>query len=170
LQLTHISPWARREIGPWLDARIADHDITALGYGLGRYYDIAIRRASCWAECHAAFPALVADGKENTVPRLLQKQDISASQRQIRYYLDRDSVVLRDRNAILRVRWVIGFDWTGEVESRLDARARFPEVWHEVDERRGLGKVPTVFDRLVRERGVFEAVEIMSGVVFGNDR
>ena len=70
----------------------------------------------------------------------------------------------------MRVRWEIGFDWTGEVESRLGARARFPEVWYEVDERRGLGKVPTVFDRLVRERGVFEAVEILSGVVFGNDR
>lgn len=70
---------------------------------------------------------------------------------------------------MLRVRWEIGFDWTGEVESRLGARARFPKVWHEVDERRGLEKVPMVFDRLVKERGVFNAVEIMSGVVFGND-
>jgi len=148
---------------------MADHDITALGYGLGRYYDIAVRRASCWAKCHASFPALVEGGKENTVPRLLEKRDLSSSQGQIGYYLGHDSVVLRDRNAVLRVKWEITFDWTGEVESLITARARFPEVWYEVDERRGLGKVPAVFDRLVRERGVFEAVEIMSGVVFRND-
>jgi len=70
---------------------------------------------------------------------------------------------------MLRIKWEVGFDWTGEVESRVSAKARFPEVWYEVDERRGLGKVPAVFDRLVRERGVFEAVRIMSGVIFGND-
>jgi hypothetical protein len=43
----------------------------------------------------------------------------------------------------------------------------YNDAGQEADDANSLKKVPATFDMLVRERGVFDAVGIMTGLLFG---
>lgn len=90
----------------------------------------------------------------------------AASRRELWRHLGRTELVFQSAEVKLRIAWRIQFDWTGEAESIVRAQAAFPAAWHEADERRSLHKVPATFERLVRERGVFEAVRVVVGLLF----
>lgn len=68
----------------------------------------------------------------------------------------------------LLIEWRIGFDWTGETENHLRATAIFPSAWKDVDERRSLDTVGTVFDGLLGRMGVDSAVESIVDIIFGS--
>ena len=81
-------------------------------------------------------------------------------------HLGRQSLLFTQSGVSLLISWSIGFDWTGETESHVSATASFPRRWREADERASLGKIGVVFDRLVAERGVFEAVRVVVALFF----
>lgn len=85
-------------------------------------------------------------------------------------YLPLSSLTLSLSEISLHITWRITFDWLGDVESHVSAQASFPLAWKSADERGSLGNVGEVFDRLVRKRGIREAVRIVVGVIFGDGR
>ncbi|MCJ1360375.1 MAG: hypothetical protein MMC33_010380 [Icmadophila ericetorum] len=66
----------------------------------------------------------------------------------------------------LHIIWHLSFDWLGDVESHVSARASFPPAWKTVDERGSLGKVGECFDSLVKKKGVLRAIKGVVGVLF----
>ncbi|KAJ9649600.1 hypothetical protein H2199_000378 [Coniosporium tulheliwenetii] len=206
LDLATLSPWAEPELGPWLRRCAAENDVGDVGWALGSYWELAIRRVECWGRCEKAWPELLgrggkvgkgkgkAGGQANAeLERLDVRSDgeegleevsgvgdiiagpgdgtggkgkRAASRRELRRHLGRTELVFQSAEVKLRIVWRIQFDWTGEAESVVRAQAAFPPAWHEADERRSLHKVPATFERLVRERGVFEAVRVVVGLLF----
>ncbi|MCJ1250947.1 hypothetical protein MMC30_008176 [Trapelia coarctata] len=81
-------------------------------------------------------------------------------------HLGRQSLLFTRSGVSILISWSIDFDWTGEAESHVSATASFPQSWRNADERASLGKIGGVFDRLVRERGVFEAVKVVVVLLF----
>ena len=81
-------------------------------------------------------------------------------------HLGRQSLLFTQSGVSLLVSWSISFDWTGEAESHVSATACFPQSWRDADERASLSKIGDVFDRLVGERGVFEAVRVVVALLF----
>jgi len=81
-------------------------------------------------------------------------------------HLGRQSLLLTQSGVSLLISWSISFDWTGEAESHVSATASFPQSWRDADERASLSKIEDVFDRLVGERGVFEAVRAVVALLF----
>lgn len=173
VEAADVSPWASREIGKCLTERAAECDVALIGYGLGRYWDIATRRAQCWIRIAKSFPELIDlpgndAGKENANPKDTAGKRLKDvfSRKELARHIGRSSLLLQSSNAHLLLSWKLSFDCTGEVQSSVSARAGFPDVWSEADDRGSLGKLPKVFDALVRERGVFEAVKIVGGILF----
>jgi len=216
LNLAALSPWAESETGAWLRRRAAENDIGGVGCGLSSYWELATKRAECWARCERVWPELLRRGTEGGAQKGSGKgerkrahdageqpsasstehddrndgedglEEVSgigdavapagastrrngrraASRRELRRHLGRTELVFQSAEVKLRIAWRIQFDWTGEAESVVRAQAAFPAAWHEADERRSLHKVPATFERLVRERGVFEAVRVVVGLLF----
>lgn len=81
-------------------------------------------------------------------------------------HLGRQSLLFTRSGVSLLISWSIDFDWTGEAESHVSAAASFPQCWRDADERASLRKIGDVFDRLVGERGVFEAVKGVVALLF----
>ena len=88
------------------------------------------------------------------------------SRRDLVLHSGRQSLLFSLSGVSLLLSWHLDFDWTGEVESRVSACAAFPEAWKNADERASLGKIDELFLRLVVERGVFDAVRIVIGLLF----
>ncbi|KAI9804853.1 MAG: hypothetical protein M1825_001222 [Sarcosagium campestre] len=100
-----------------------------------------------------------------------KKKSRPLSRRTLLPLLGRTTLTLRDDAAgvTLTISWHIGFDWTGEPESRVDAAATVPRAWRESDkERRSLDKIPELFQTLLLDRGVFGAVAVVVGILFSN--
>lgn len=66
----------------------------------------------------------------------------------------------------LLITWRLTISQSGTVNSRLSAHAVFPEPWTRAAGGEALEKVGEAFDLLIRERGVFEAVKTIWGVIF----
>ncbi|KAF2097898.1 hypothetical protein NA57DRAFT_57073 [Rhizodiscina lignyota] len=167
LNVRRISQWARPELQKWADDCSQALDVGALFYSLGSYWDIAMRRAQCWARCENTFTQLMKP------PEDLDKENDSSGPNQSKHLrseilpqLGRNSILIRHDEIALRISWNIKFDWTGEAESEVSASAAFAPLYHNVDGRASLNKVPTTFARLIQSKGVFGAVEAMVGVLF----
>jgi hypothetical protein len=155
LQLRGLSPWAKREAGDWLDERAKEGDVSAIGYALGRYWDVSVIRAQCWIRCCKELGDLVtcandaqiaeanaaAKGKKRGNQARRGDADIDMvdaeggpaseaqlSKRELHQHLGRQSLVLKSDEVILRISWKLQFDWTGEVESVVTAGAAFPKA------------------------------------------
>jgi hypothetical protein len=83
------------------------------------------------------------------------------SRRDLLRNLGRDSFVLKGHDYQIRISWMIQFDWIGEAESIVQVEPSLPAVWYESDERKSLENVPSMFQALVRKRGVYEAIHIL---------
>ncbi|KAF2429208.1 hypothetical protein EJ08DRAFT_680164 [Tothia fuscella] len=197
LEIQQLSPWAKREVGEWFTAKAKEGDIAALGYALGRYWDISSTRAQCWSKCCKEFGSLVtcATEEEETgalnVQQLKQKKrgkraqkgasveedvemgegeediaEVKMSKKELFKHLGRKVIVLKSDEVVLRIGWDVDFDWTGEVESSISAKAAFTSCWNEADEQGFLKKIPATFDMLVQERGVLSAIRIIAGLLF----
>jgi hypothetical protein len=167
LELTDLATWAHSEMGEWVGERCKECDIAAIGYGLGRYWDICVKRAKCWIQCRKQFPNLVTStDAANTDAEELQIAATKLSKREMLPYLGRSTITLQSADAIIRIFWKLQFDWTGDVESVVTAEAALPQSWHESDATDALRKIPVTFDALMRERGVMKAVEVIAGLVF----
>ncbi|KAF2191149.1 hypothetical protein K469DRAFT_622585 [Zopfia rhizophila CBS 207.26] len=59
LQITHLSPWAERDLGKYMRAKAQKNNISAVCWALGSYWEYAQRRAKCWHRCEEAFEHLL---------------------------------------------------------------------------------------------------------------
>jgi hypothetical protein len=148
LSILQLSPWARREAGEWLEKRAEESDVAAFGFALGRYWDVSTTRAQCWTKCCQKLGHLVtcaSDEDSQAAKAQLSKQkrgktpqrdddvrmaddestEVKLSKKDLLNHLGRKAIVLENEEVILRIKWDINFDWTGEVESAIGAKAEF---------------------------------------------
>ncbi|QDS75614.1 hypothetical protein FKW77_006589 [Venturia effusa] len=170
LVLDNLSPWASAEVGPFLERHANEGDINMIGYALARYWDVSVKRAQCWSRCCKEFRHLLAlsrdlqsTGDEEEVSTL---EVAKASKRDLLPHFGRQALTFETHSVVLRIEWTLLFDWTGEVESMVGAKAALPHVWHEADTNDAFKKIETTFDILVVERGVFDATRIIVGLLF----
>lgn len=115
--------------------------------------------------------------KEDNIPNVEQTSDVESdsdheqtntlgSHTALCLHLGEQCLLFSQGGVSLLVTWRTGFDWTGEVESHITACASFPKAWRNIDERASLEQVGDIFDRLLRQRGVFEAVRIVVALLF----
>jgi hypothetical protein len=176
LAIQQLSPWAHQELGSWIQAQTREGDVSTIGWACGRYWDLSVVRARVWARCCEKYPQLVPETVrklEATAPAIgehVQDQDGSimagTSRAELRAHLGRQTLRCQRDGATVIFKWKIEFDWTGEVQSKLGVETAFPRTWNEADERKSLAKVPKVFNRLVKERGVSEAIRIVVSVIW----
>ena len=105
-------------------------------------------------------------GEDIAAEGMSKERTRNASRKELMRHLRRKELVFQSADVRLRIMWRIQFDWTGEAESVVQAHATFPAAWRDADERKSLYKVPATFDSLVRERGVFEAIRVVVGLLF----
>lgn len=193
LSLTNISRWADEELGVWAREQALTGDINSIGWASGRYWKLACVRAKYWMRCRARFPGLLVgkgsvvleerphskakaqhrqQGREPNlnVGRKLDNAEDGAqapfSRRAMLAEIGRQSLLFSTGGVSMLITWRIGFDWTGETESHVSASTSFPTSWRKADLRRSLHMVEDAFDRLVKERGVYEATRIVTNLLF----
>ncbi|KAH0537224.1 hypothetical protein FGG08_005966 [Glutinoglossum americanum] len=194
LQIPSLSTWAEPELGSFVrELARSRRDVPSVCWAMGRYWEVARRRAKCWWGCEGAFGDLLGGasakgGNSNDAPHNNRKggkgkhqhptlvedghDDDSGPQptrRDLARYLGLTTLRLHRNDVELLVRWNIAFDWTGEPESTVSAMARAPAAWRRADERESLGGIPEVFEGLVRERGVLGGVRGVVGLLFPGD-
>lgn len=73
----------------------------------------------------------------------------------------------RSPSTSLLITWRLTISSTGLVQSSLSAHAAFPEAWLQAPGGGALSKVGEAFELLVQEVGVFQAVQVIWGLIFG---
>ncbi|KAK8160495.1 hypothetical protein BKA80DRAFT_275191 [Phyllosticta citrichinensis] len=69
LEIHNVSNWASRELGSYISKASVENDLGAVCSATSSYWDLAIRRATCWARCRREFPHLMSHqgrGEQNT--------------------------------------------------------------------------------------------------------
>lgn len=83
-------------------------------------------------------------------------------------HLGQQSILFtRSPSTSLLITWLLTISPTGVVESSLSAHAAFPEAWLQAPGGEALSKVGEAFDLLVQEVGVYQAVQVVWGLIFG---
>ena len=196
LEILNLSPWAGPELGTWIRKRALDGDMSSIGWAIGRYWEVAQLRARCWERCEQDHGHLLAQkgkqggktvGKEKSTllkrQGRLRKEDQTLSDDEptnlddddpetpsrldLLSHLGRTALLFQHDDVSLLISWRIDFDWTGEVQSHVEASASFPEMWGRGDVRGSLGKVGDAFEKLVKVKGVSGAVGVIVGLVLG---
>ena len=196
LEILNVSPWAGPELGSWIRKRALDGDMSSIGWAIGRYWEVAQLRARCWERCEQDHGHLLAHkgkkgrktvgkGKSTLLKRQgrLRKGDQTLSDDEptnlddddpktpsrldLLSHLGRTALRFQHDDVSLLISWRIDFDWTGEVQSHVEASASFPEMWGRGDVRGSLGKVGDAFEKLVKVKGVSGAVGVIVGLVLG---
>jgi hypothetical protein len=183
LNVTKLSPWARREIGYWVDERVVAGDVGGLSYGVGRYWEMNLKRAKCWSGVESEYPWLrprsrssaarlhEIDPNENcrtmTVPR---QEKGNGGVAHLVPYLGHDVFILGDDTYDVRVKWALQFDSTGEIDSFLSLQLVLKKASDEQSEDRGLKqKAPGLFHKLVTRFGPAFAIREMIRLTFGDE-
>ncbi|KAI9700972.1 MAG: hypothetical protein M1820_006617 [Bogoriella megaspora] len=171
-----LSAWAEPELGEWIRSAgkkggPTENDVGSVGWAMGRYWEMAVKRARCWGKCERAWPGLVVGGREDGGEAGDAREDGVGGEVDVdvlKRYLGRRRLVLKSEEVEMEVGWGIGFDWTGEAESEVDVWVHYNPWWSETDDRGSLKKIPETFRSLVKSRGVFGAVKVMVGLLFEN--
>ncbi|MCJ1405759.1 hypothetical protein MMC11_008989 [Xylographa trunciseda] len=196
LALTSVSPWARCELGGWFNNQASIGDLPIIGWACGKYWEVALLRARCWERCHQQFSALIPAALElheslssAGIDRTDLKSKISSAEDDkddnnhaedadnsqpssgvsdfdIRSQLGQQYMLFSASSISFLVTWRINLDWTGEAESCVSACASFPRAWQKADERASLGNIGEVFNRLLHDRGVFEAIRVIVALLY----
>jgi hypothetical protein len=128
----NLSAWAAPELDLWMAEKAADMDIISMGYGLGRYWDVCLKRGQCWGRIRHAFPQLVAetlrDEREDRDETRKRKRDAvdEFGLEEVARDLGRQVFTLESRQVVLKISWAIEMDWAGDVISKVAAKAAFP--------------------------------------------
>jgi hypothetical protein len=133
LSLSNLSYWASQEISLYLQKCADEGDINAIGYALGRYWDISVKRAQCWSRCSKEFRhlATLSEGVRDTA---IEEEEVSTLEppvfrkAELLPHLGRQFLVFQNEDVVLKVEWKLEFDWTGEVKSVISAKAALPQV------------------------------------------
>ncbi|KAH7345935.1 hypothetical protein BKA66DRAFT_576811 [Pyrenochaeta sp. MPI-SDFR-AT-0127] len=168
MHIVHLSSWAERELGTFLRSRAKEKDMGNACWAIDSYWEIAKKRAQYWQKCETSFLRLVTGhasvDTENISAQIKSAQHIS--RKDLRRHLGRDTLVLQDEHVLLKIKWRISFDWTGEAESEITVEHAVPQVWQDADTTSSLRKIPETFASLLRSKGAFEATRIMVALLF----
>ena len=151
LELTSLSPWARRELHTWLDEyAVKKKDITAASWAIQSYWALTRRRAEIWCWCERDFCDLLDDdskttsdiqkrsmsqkGKRKAQLRqsgldlgLGEQDDFKASRAELLPHLGRQAFSFYRAGIRCRIEWTVRMDWTGEAKSRIRVSLGIPE-------------------------------------------
>ncbi|RYP78684.1 hypothetical protein DL771_000351 [Monosporascus sp. 5C6A] len=76
-----------------------------------------------------------------------------------------------DEAPSVRVEWNIGFDWTGEAQSKLALLVTVPAKWHGSDKAKSLANIPGIFDNLMtKNEDAMEAVRTVVALLASEGR
>ncbi|KAI9827842.1 MAG: hypothetical protein M1832_004331 [Thelocarpon impressellum] len=180
LAIQALSPWADPELGPWLRARASGaneavgKDIAGVCWALGRFWEVAERRARFWTRCERAFPQLLdsVPSKPAPAPPPEDDEDSDDGKGEARYtrralltHISRRHITLRREATTLHLGWEIVLDWTGEAEASIHASASLP---HRASRRDGESpqQVDALFATLLAQQGLWRATRAVVGVLF----
>ncbi|KAF2473378.1 uncharacterized protein BDR25DRAFT_257794 [Lindgomyces ingoldianus] len=172
LQIPRLSPWAERELGQFMRRKAQSMDLGTVAWAMQSYWEIAKKRAEYWHKCERDFSRLIvgrmSDDTENIGHKAIEKSDrnVRMTRQEMRRHLGRDVLTLQDKHILLKIRWSIGFDWSGEAESVVYVEPALPRVWTEGDSQNSLSQIPKTFDALLRTRGAFGATQILIAMLF----
>ena len=139
LSVSSLPAWTDAELGAWIRTPSqrggpTKNDVSSICWAMGSYWELAVKRAQCWIRCQDAFPHLLPDLSVDTDAEIekvavVESDDESDPEAEpgpkqpdvhsLRPHLGRRSLILQKDEVLLEVRWVIGFDWTGEAESEV---------------------------------------------------
>lgn len=170
LEISSISPWATVELGRWLRTEAVDLDRPTIEKTISRYWELSRIRATCWHRCeHDLKHNLAESHDENpSPPGNGPPNSPQFSLSSFQPYLGQQSLCLTQfPGIVLLINWRVAISPDGFVQSILSGHASFPDSWTEkTSDAAALGKIGEVFDLLVQEFGVFEAVRTLGGVIF----
>ncbi len=193
LMISSISPWAKSELGQWLQAEAVKLDRSIIEKTISRYWELSKTRAICWYRCEQNLQQQPANHKSTLNPPAEEQREcatplpsnaghmlsehhppnLSESCFQtlssgFHAYLGQQSLSFtQPPDIFLSIIWRVIISPAGSITSSLSAHAAFPDSWTRALGGNALGKTGEAFDLLVREVGVFEAVRVMWGIVFG---
>lgn len=118
-------------MSPFLQKCANEGDINTIGHALARYWDISIKRAQCWSRCCKEFRHLLALSRElqpSAEEEVSTLEIARPSKRELLPHFGRQFLSFETKSVVLRIEWKLDFDWTGEVESIVSAKAALPRV------------------------------------------
>lgn len=169
MQVLRLSPWAQRELGAFIHEKSKARDLGNACWAIESYWGLAQKRAQYWHKIESAFARLIAgrtsDDTENVRPQT-KAATSRMSRKDLSRHLGRDTLVLQDKHVLLKIKWRISFDWTGEAGSEISVETAVPQVWQEADTAASFKKIPETFATLLKGKGAYEATRIMVALLF----
>lgn len=153
LSVLSMSPTAEAELGSWARDRaktegVIGRDISTICWGMGRWTEVSIERAKFWLEIdkdvvnlEARTDTIIklqkrgkrkrgADEPEDGDDELADEANVSKrsmwTMKEMLLMMGRQEMKISGTDIEITISWSIGFDWTGEVESAIQAVARTP--------------------------------------------
>ncbi|KAF2687365.1 hypothetical protein K458DRAFT_429301 [Lentithecium fluviatile CBS 122367] len=167
LKVLRLPPWADRELGTFMRVRAQEKDLGNVCWAVGSYWNITRKRAEFWYQCETSFAHLFLEkSTEDTENQVQVTKGKAVTRKDLNHHLGRDVLVLQDQHVVLKIRWGIMFDWTGEAESEISVEPAVPQVWSEADSNNSFKKIPETFTSLLQSKGVFAATKTMVTLLF----
>ncbi|KAL6711213.1 hypothetical protein ACN47E_005744 [Coniothyrium glycines] len=168
VHILSLSQWAERELGTFMRKKAFNQDLGNIGWAVNSYWDVATKRAQYWHRCEKTFAHLITGNISGDIENIDLHHNKSGrmSRKDLSQHLGQDTLVLQDKHVLLKLKWKIGFDWTGEAESEIAVEAGLPAVWTEADANASFKRVPETFTALVQSKGVFQATRVMATLLF----
>ncbi|KGQ04874.1 hypothetical protein BBAD15_g9888 [Beauveria bassiana D1-5] len=176
LRVLSLEPAAAAELQPFVDTicegpcnRSMQRNVGVLFWAMAEWRRAAVERAETWARLDAE---VLAKGGPAQAAAAMRRQAEQSGEK-VAPPPERERIVLRGADlrylmgkqaydmpieagesqrdhAHVRLEWKIGFDWTGEAESKLAILEGVPGKWRRADRRGSLGKLGGLFRDLVR--------------------
>jgi len=129
LRILRSSSWAERDLGVFIRMRAEKKDLGNICWAIDSYWELARKRAEYWYACETSFAHLIAGktGQDTENVRPIKPAQ-NMARKDFNRHLGRDTLILQDKHVLLKLRWSIGFDWTGEAESDITVEPAFPLV------------------------------------------
>ncbi|KAJ6439813.1 ABC transporter ABCl1 [Purpureocillium lavendulum] len=195
LGVVDLEPSAKFELDPFADKicsgkcnRTMQRNVGILSWAMGEWYRVAVQRARFWCvlERRLGTKDKMAETVAKRRSRRRRKDDDAEEEDEetqsalcemsdLMRFLGRQSYEVSvpstspDGASSLRLEWKIGFDWTGEAQSKASILVGVPGKWREADKRGVFGKLPALFGDLIdggegAESAVETVVALLAGV------
>ncbi|KAK9432429.1 hypothetical protein V1505DRAFT_340366 [Lipomyces doorenjongii] len=177
--------WARNPITEWNTRMIGSgphdlrqYDISCFLYGVAEFARMANVRCETMAMIARTFPDYIQSAK--VLPKKLGTDDEQGeidkvlAAKEKRLWLGERRVVIRSDSGPNGLQLVIAWDLeldgvTGDVGSKVTAHVSAPRYYEEIDQDENLGRIPEIFNTLVRTHGVYRAASIIIRNLFEED-
>jgi hypothetical protein len=129
LTVLRLPSWAERELGIFVRTRAQERDLGNACWAIGSFWTIANKRAEFWHRCETSFAHLIPGKTSKDTENQMQAGAGKTIARKVMVrHLGRDILTLENQHVILKIRWTITFDWTGEAESEVRVEPSVPQV------------------------------------------